>query len=223
MQKKSSFFSAILMTAGVTCSISVILAISSQKAFACDGILGQFDPTCDRSPIPRQVQSQDVFYPEPPARGFILNSLAGKCIDVAGAPGNANGAPLQLWNCEASGYNIDNSSETDQKWELVNGFIVNTSSEKCIDVAGAPGNANGTPLLLWECEWSGYNADNGSESDQIWTLTPDGFFMNVASGKCIDVAGAPGNANGAPLQLWECEWSGYNADNGSESDQIWEM
>ncbi|MBW4675206.1 MAG: patatin-like phospholipase family protein [Desmonostoc geniculatum HA4340-LM1] len=49
---------------------------------------------------------------------FIVNSLSGKCIDVAGAPGRTNGAALQLWDCERSGRNADNGSTTDQKWEL---------------------------------------------------------------------------------------------------------
>ncbi|MCT7958476.1 hypothetical protein, partial [Laspinema palackyanum] len=49
---------------------------------------------------------------------FIVNSLSGKCIDVAGAPGNTNGAALQLWDCETSGRNGDNGSQTDQRWSL---------------------------------------------------------------------------------------------------------
>ena len=51
-------------------------------------------------------------------RGFIINTLSGKCIDVAGAPGNTNGAGLQLWDCETSGRNPDNGSDTDQRWRL---------------------------------------------------------------------------------------------------------
>ena len=49
---------------------------------------------------------------------FINNSLSGKCIDVAGAPGRGNGAVLQLWDCELSGTNPDNNSTTDQQWSL---------------------------------------------------------------------------------------------------------
>ena len=32
------------------------------------------------------------------ATGFLSNWLSGKCIDVQGAPGTANGAVLQLWS-----------------------------------------------------------------------------------------------------------------------------
>lgn len=103
--------------------------------------------------------------------GFIRNSLSGKCIDVAGAPGRSNGAVLQLWDCELSGINPDNNSTTDQKWTVTNGFIRNRLSGKCIDVAGAPGRSNGARLQLWDCELSGRNVDNGSSTDQIWSFT----------------------------------------------------
>ena len=49
---------------------------------------------------------------------FIVNKLSGKCIDVAGAPGRDNAAPLQLFDCESSGRNRDNGSQTDQQWDL---------------------------------------------------------------------------------------------------------
>lgn len=105
------------------------------------------------------------------SEGFIVNSLSGKCIDVAGGPGRSNGARLQLWDCELSGTNPDNGSTTDQRWVLISGgFIRNTLSGKCIDVAGAPGRSNGAVLQLWDCERSGRNADNGSTTDQIWQL-----------------------------------------------------
>jgi hypothetical protein len=153
---------------------------------------------------------------------FINNYLSGKCIDVSGAPGRGNGAPLQLWDCELSGINPDNNSTTDQKWAFTNGgFIRNTLSGKCIDVSGAPGRGNGAPLQLWDCELSGYNRDNGTATDQRWTITSNGFIRNTLSGKCIDVSGAPGQSNGARLQLWDCELSGRNRDNGSTTDQQW--
>jgi protocatechuate 3,4-dioxygenase beta subunit len=150
--------------------------------------------------------------------------LSGKCIDVAGAPGQSNGARLQLWDCEVSGINPDNNSTTDQGWVLTSdGLIRNTLSGKCIDVAGAPGRTNGAAIQLWDCERSGRNADNGSTTDQRWVLTSDGLIRNTLSGKCIDVAGAPGRTNGAAIQLWDCERSGRNADNGSTTDQRWQL
>ena len=102
---------------------------------------------------------------------FINNFLSGKCIDVPGAPGRSNGAPLQLWDCELTGVNPDNNSTTDQRWVLTSGgFIRNTLSGKCIDVAGAPGQTNGARLQLWDCELSGRNRDNGSDTDRQWSF-----------------------------------------------------
>jgi hypothetical protein len=147
---------------------------------------------------------------------FLNNLLAGKCIDVSGAPGRENGAPLQLWDCELSNLNADNGSPTDQRWLLrQDGFIVNELSGKCLDVAGYPGRYNGSKLIIYDCEFG----DPGT--DQRWTFTSNGFIRNKLSGKCIDVAGAPGRENGAPLQLWDCELSGRNAQNGSRTDQKW--
>lgn len=154
--------------------------------------------------------------------GFLLNGLSGKCIDISGAPGTGNGAALQLWTCEWSGYNADNGSVTDQRWNVrSDGFIQDQLSRKCIDVAGGPGVDNGAALQLWTCELSGYNADNGSVTDQKWAVRSDGYIQNLLTGKCIDVAGAPGTINGARLQLWDCELSGYNVDNGTTTDQRW--
>jgi len=97
------------------------------------------------------------------SRGFIQNQLSGKCIDVAGAPGEENGAQLILYDCETSDPN------TDQRWTMTSGgFIQNQLSGKCIDVAGAPGEENGAQLILYDCETSGRNGDNGSVTDQQW-------------------------------------------------------
>jgi hypothetical protein len=143
----------------------------------------------------------------------VVNSLSGKCIDVAGDPGKDNGSKIQIW---------DRQFSSDQKWEITQeGFIKNLLSGKCIDVDGAPGKDNGSKLQLWDCEVSGYNAYNNSPTDQKWEITQEGFIKNLLSGKCIDVGGAPGKDNGSKLQLWDCEVSGYNAYNNSPTDQKW--
>ncbi|MCC5657538.1 RICIN domain-containing protein [Nostoc sp. XA010] len=150
---------------------------------------------------------------------FIRNELSNKCIDVAGDPGTVNGARLQLFDCELSGFN-PSGRITDQKWEFIRGgFIRNKLSNKCIDVAGDPGTANGAPLQLFDCELSGFNT-SGNTSDQRWEYIGAGFIRNGLSNKCIDVAGDPGTANGAPLQLFDCELSGFNT-SGRTSDQRW--
>jgi len=153
--------------------------------------------------------------------GFIRNTLSGKCIDVAGGPGTENGSPLILWDCEIFGTATDHSM-TDQRWGVTpEGFIRNSLSGKCLDVVGGPGTANGAPLQLWDCEFSGANPDNQSVTDQKWSFTSEGFIRNTLSGKCIDVVGTPGTANGIPLQIWDCDLSGVNPNNPSNTDQKW--
>lgn len=161
---------------------------------------------------PQTVQAQNVY--------FLINSLSGKCIDVAGAPGTQNGSPLILWDCEKSGFNKDNGSRTDQTWiPLKDGFIQHDLSGKCIDVAGAPGQKTGDKLQLWDCELSGFSA-NGAPSDQKWIEVKGGYIKNVVSGLCIDVRGLPGTRNGDPIQLAPCEI--LFTTNGSVTDQKWQ-
>ena len=62
---------------------------------------------------------------------------------------------------------------------------------KCVDVA-AGNSANGTPIVLWDC--------NGNP-DQQWTVSPDGTVRSL--GKCLDVSGY-GTANGSLTHLWDC-------------------
>ena len=150
---------------------------------------------------------------------FIRNELSNKCIDVSGDPGTVNSAPLLLFDCELSGFN-GSGRITDQKWEFIRGgFIRNKLSNKCIDVAGDPGTANGAALQLFDCELSGFSS-SGRTSDQRWEYIGAGFLRNGLSNKCIDVAGDPGTVNGAPLQLFDCELSGFSS-SGRTSDQRW--
>jgi hypothetical protein len=138
---------------------------------------------------------------------------------------NVNESPGSFWTafiCNALFFGLVVSSFiTDLR---NNGrFIIHVFSGKCIDIAGAPGKVNGAQLQLWECESSGVNRDNGSPTDQKWQLTSDGLIKNTLSGKCINVGGAPGTTNGAPLLLWECEFSDVNRDKVSPTDQKWRL
>jgi hypothetical protein len=155
---------------------------------------------------------------------FIINELSNKCIDVAADPGTANGTPLQLWDCELSGFHAISGRPTDQKWEFIRGgFIRNVLSQKCIDVAADPGTANGIPLILWDCELGGVHAISGRPTDQKWEYIGAGFIRNQLSNKCIDVAADPGTANGIPLILWDCELGGVHATSGRPTDQRWRL
>lgn len=99
--------------------------------------------------------------------GFIVNQLSRKCIDVGGSPGTENGATLNLWTCERSGF-TSNGEPTDQLWNFYEGFFINQLSGRCIDVVGTPGTENGSPLALHDCEFSGFDLPTGSPTDHEW-------------------------------------------------------
>lgn len=169
----------------------------------------------------------------PDANGFIRNQRSGRCIDVPGAKGTASGSILQIWDCET------NSSTTDQRWTFQQkpdtsfggnnegfnqpgnapdtsadpvtavqyGNLINKLSDKCMAPVGS-NTANGTKVQITECD---------ALADKYWELTSDGFLKNPTSGKCLDVAGAPGYKNSTSLQLWDCE------TNSSNTDQKWTL
>jgi hypothetical protein len=101
-------------------------------------------------------------------------------------------------------------------------FLSNLTSGKCIDVLGDPGVDNGLPLQLWDCEWSGLSATS-NPTDQTWAdpgFDVAVFIGNTLSGRCLDVVGDPGVDSGSPLQLWDCELSGFSASS-NPTDQGW--
>jgi hypothetical protein len=153
---------------------------------------------------------------------LLVNRLSGVCIDVIGAPGRASTTPLQTYPCERTGKDAwGGPSDQYWQWDSETGFISNNlTPSQCLDVTGAPGTANGAPLQLYNCERSGYDRW-GNVTDQAWTMRSDGFIVNRLSGKCIDVAGAPGATNHLPLWLWDCESSGVSG-NGAPTDQKWD-
>lgn len=63
------------------------------------------------------------------------------------------------------------------------------------------GTANGSKVLIWEC--------NG-RNNQKWNINSDGTITNVNAGLCLDACNATTN-NGTSLVLWTC--------NGGTSQQ----
>jgi beta-glucanase (GH16 family) len=110
-----------------------------------------------------------------------ITGLGGKCADVASAS-NANGTPINLYDCNGSGA---------QQWTRSGGSL--QALGKCMDVTGGS-TANGAQVQLYDC--------NGSGAQQ-WTVSSANDIVNVAANKCLDVTGG-NSANGTRLQIWDC-------------------
>jgi glucosylceramidase len=111
-----------------------------------------------------------------------ITGLGGKCVDVAGGS-NANGAAVQLYDCNGS---------TAQQWTVgTDGSI--RALGKCLDVTSAS-TADGAKIQLWDCNGSGA---------QRWTVSASRDITNVGANKCLDATGNT-SANGTRLQIWAC-------------------
>jgi hypothetical protein len=64
---------------------------------------------------------------------------------------------------------------------------------KCLD-ANNQGTANGTSVIIWDC--------NGQVNQQ-WNVNASGTITGVQSGRCVDANGAA-TANGTRIILWDC-------------------
>jgi hypothetical protein len=135
------------------------------------------------------------------SEGNIVSMLSGKCLSPVGISGS-NGSRIQITECDALASKF---------WRLTSdGFLLNVTNNKCLDVAGAPGYKNGAFLQLWDCEYS------SSTTDQKWHLTSTGYLQNNSSNRCVDVLGSSNSTSGAMLQLWDCE-----LNNSTSTDQRW--
>jgi len=116
------------------------------------------------------------------ATAGTVTGLGGKCVDVAGAS-TANGAAVQLFDCNGSGAQIWTVGNTDNSIQALG---------KCMDVTAAS-IANGAQIQLFDC--------NGTNA-QKWTVS-GAHLVNTGSGKCLDATGNS-SANGTRLQIWTC-------------------
>ncbi|AEV83634.1 alpha-L-arabinofuranosidase [Actinoplanes sp. SE50] len=108
----------------------------------------------------------------------------GKCTDVSADDTGANGAAVQIWDCQ--------SFSEDQRWTHFADNSLRTLN-RCLDATGN-GTANGTPLQLWDCNGGGA---------QKFVQQADGSLRNPQSGRCVDSPNGT-TANGTRLQLWDC-------------------
>ncbi|MFI5591297.1 ricin-type beta-trefoil lectin domain protein [Amycolatopsis sp. NPDC051758] len=111
-----------------------------------------------------------------------ITGLGGKCLDVANAS-SANGAAVQLYDCNGSGA---------QQWTVGTDGTIRALG-KCLDVTGQS-TADGAQLQLWDC---------GGTANQRWAATAARDIVGAASSKCLDATGNS-SANGTRLQIWTC-------------------
>ncbi|MET8759881.1 ricin-type beta-trefoil lectin domain protein [Lentzea sp. NPDC004782] len=117
------------------------------------------------------------------AQGSITSVASGKCVDVNGAS-NANGAAVQLWDCNGG---------TNQRWASTSSKQLAVYGNKCLDVYGA-GTSPGTSVVIWDCHGG---------TNQQWTVNSTGTIVGVQSGLCLDASGG-GTANGTKLVIATC-------------------
>ncbi|MDD1062085.1 ricin-type beta-trefoil lectin domain protein [Streptomyces cocklensis] len=116
-----------------------------------------------------------------------ITGPGGKCVDAAADDTGANGAAVQLWDCQ--------SYAEDQHWtHNANGSLSTTG--KCLDINGN-GTAAGAQVELWDCNGVG---------GQKWLQRSDGSLFNPQSGRCLDSPNG-NTGNGTRLQIWDCNGS----------------
>jgi hypothetical protein len=144
----------------------------------------------------------------PTGKAIFVGAQSGRCIQVAGSAAtpdegsNANGAPIELWDCDARVLRQD--------WEFVpvagNRFALkNAHVGKCLDVAGGS-VASDTAVVQYTC---------GDQANQQWVLVRtanvSSLLRNAMTGTYLDVRGGA-TANGSPIRAWPA--------NGGD-DQRW--
>ena len=171
------------------------------------GLIGAEFATAKNVACPPGAEYNPPPPPDPPgtANGGsqISNPNSNRCMDANGA-GTANGTQIQLWDC---------NSGAAQQWLYVyadKSLHIYGNYNKCLDADGGTISANGTKLQVWDCHGG---------TNQGWIPQADGSLRSVATGRCVDAAGA-GTANGTKIQLWDCNgspaqtWVGTPRPNG---------
>ncbi len=80
---------------------------------------------------------------------LIVSQVSGKCLDVPGISNFTPGTPLQLWDCETTGFEVG-GKHSDQFWVFAaQGNIRNTLSGLCIDITGSN---PGSHLQIMACD-----------------------------------------------------------------------
>ncbi|MFD9793852.1 ricin-type beta-trefoil lectin domain protein [Streptomyces sp. NPDC059070] len=133
----------------------------------------------DGNGMPLTAQRKELLRPTGKDNG-PLTGVGGLCLDVKSGA-TANGTPLQIYTCNATGA---------QDFQLTDGALKVLG--KC---AAAAGNDLAAPVQLADC-------DGGPA--QRWLDRDDGSLLNQGSGRCLDTAGGAA-VKSTPVQLLNCD------------------
>ncbi|WP_344078791.1 ricin-type beta-trefoil lectin domain protein [Streptomyces crystallinus] len=133
----------------------------------------------DGNGMPLTTQRKELLRPTGKDNG-PLTGPGGLCLDVKSS-GTANGTPLQIYTCNATGA---------QDFQLTGGALKVLG--KC---AAAVGADLASPVQLADCD--------GSPAQQ-WLDRGDGSLLNQGSGRCLDTVGGA-IVKSTPVQVLNCD------------------
>lgn len=102
-------------------------------------------------------------------------------------------------------------------------WITNSGSGQCLDDRDGK-TADSSPVQQWTCNTTSTTMQWKLEtvgSDPLHPTPPWGQFINMRSGKCLDVRGGS-SAPGAPLQIYHCTSSGTLTSGRANVAQVFE-
>jgi glucosylceramidase len=173
--------------------LMTVLAMAGTSATAATSNPSHITPAATSNSSHMTPAAVDLYYQ-------VVNYNSGKCLDVTGRS-TANGAVLQQWTC------LSGPTAANQGWFFISaassGYytVVNLNSNKCLDVTGRS-TANGVHIQQWTCN-GGTNQEWHPKVVGTYAAGDIYNFINLNSGKCLDVTGAS-TANGAIVEQWPC-------------------
>jgi hypothetical protein len=111
---------------------------------------------------------------------------SGACLDVVGRSTQSD-TGVQLWDCHGA---------VNQTWQITDKGVA-VYGTLCLAPAG---KQNGATVKVYTC--------NTGDDKQAWRVSGD-QLINTSTNKCLDVRDG-NSANGARLQLWECDSNNRN-------------
>ncbi len=182
-----------LTGAAMALGLMTVLAMAGTSAMAASNPSHVNTPAATSDSSHMTPETASLYYQ-------VVNYNSGKCLDVTGRS-TANGAVIQQWTC------LSGPTAANQGWFFIpaarSGYytVVNLNSNKCLDVTGRS-TANGVHIQQWTCN----GGTNQEWYPKVVGTYPAGDiynFVNLNSGKCLDVTGAS-TANGAIVEQWPC-------------------